>query len=167
MTRSLLCCAFLAAGISSAAAAQENELVILMPANPLNVVGVSMDGSGNRLEIFQEHFGGGAANAIVGSITGENNGGPEGSTFSAGHLLRTGLTPGTLSQSGFGNTIRFAVTGSENLFAFSQQGTGNTITASIQGVGNQAAVSQTGNNNFASFSQNGIGNSVSIMQKSW
>lgn len=147
-------------------AAAENELVTLLPANPLNVASVAMTGDGNRLVISQLHFGGDGANAISVSIEGNRNGGPEGAVFS-GPAAATGLSPGSLMQSGFGNAIELAVAGDDNLFAVTQSGSGNVAIGAITGFANQAAIVQVGVGNVASFSQNGIGNIVSISQHSW
>lgn len=147
------------------ASAVSNELVLLSGKQFLNSAEIVMEGDGNRLEISQEHASGGL-NTIIATIRGDLNGGPLGATFTGAARL-TGLQPGTLTQSGFGNAMTVEVEGSGNLFAFAQIGNGNTLRASITGHSNQAAVLQTGMNNFASFSQHGIGNIVSITQHSW
>lgn len=160
----MLACAALL--VSASAAAASNELVLITEASFLNRAELTINGNNNRLVITQDHTGGYGANSIVATINGDLNGGPLGASFS-GVAARSGLRPGTLSQSGFNNSMAIEVNGSSNLFAFAQSGSGNMLRASITGHDNQAAVIQTGVNNFASFSQNGIGNIVSITQNSW
>ncbi len=156
-----------AAAISAtAAAAGNNELVLLSQDEFLNRAEVAITGNQNRLMISQEHTGGIGLNTITATINGDLNGGPLGASFT-GAARQTGLQPGKLSQYGFNNAMTIEVNGNSNLFAFSQNGSGNTLRASITGYENQAAVMQTGVNNFASMTQNGIGNIVSITQNSW
>lgn len=149
-----------------AGAANANELVLLNEDGLSNHALATMEGSGNRLEIVQQHTGGLGANSIIVAIHGDLNGGPLGASFS-GAATRTGLQPGRLMQEGFNNAMTIAVNGSGNLFAASQIGSGNSLRGSITGNANQAAVMQTGIGNHAGFSQNGTGNIVSIVQRSW
>lgn len=166
MKRLAALAAVAAFAMSSTFAFAKNELVLLSEQDFFNKVSVSIEGNGNRLEILQEHPGHGAANIINATIEGNNNGGPLDAAF-APRLQRTGLRPGTLSQSGFDNRMDIRISGSSNLFAFAQEGSGNRLTASMMGTSNQATVMQTGINNQASFSQSGIGNMINISQTSW
>ncbi|SKA26845.1 hypothetical protein [Consotaella salsifontis] len=159
-------CLAVAALLTAFPAAAENSLVILSDPGPLNATELTVAGSGNSLMILQEApLNAAAMNSIRVSLTGNGNGGPAGSSFT-GAALRSGLTPGSLTQKGQGNLVSLGVIGSHNLFAMLQQGDGNTIAASISGTGNQAAVQQFGGRNYASFSQTGMGNNVSIIQRS-
>lgn len=143
-----------------------NEL-ILISSDPLqNVATLELTGSSNRLQIVQEHFGGGSGNSIALTIDGDFNGGPLGAEFTGAARL-AGLQPGSLTQRGYGNSMTFDVIGSHNLFAAAQIGNNNVINAAITGSYNQASVMQVGNNNFVGFSQTGFGNTVSVMQTSW
>lgn len=144
----------------------KNELVILSQESFLNVARIEVDGDANSLTILQEHKGGGAANVLDVSLTGDGNGGPLGAAFT-GAALSAGLQPGTITQRGFGNMMAVDVTGSRNLFAFAQNGSENALSGTITGMNNQAVVSQTGYNNFTAFSQTGNGNTISVMQTSW
>ncbi len=154
------------AGFTGGAAQASNELVILTQSELLNSTSLNVEGDFNRLEIVQEHSGGGGANVIDLTVRGDLNGGPLGSAFT-GPALSTGLAPGTIVQRGFANAITATISGTGNLFAFAQIGSGNSLTASVTGNDNQAAVLQSGSNNHAGFTQSGIGNAISIVQKSW
>jgi hypothetical protein len=160
----LLACASIVAPLQAAHAA--NDWILRSNDDLLNSVAVEIEGDFNRLQIVQDHMGGGGANTLTVNIDGDFNGGPLGAKFTGAALL-PGLTPGSLTQRGYGNTMSFDVSGSHNLFAAAQMGNSNTIMASITGTANQASVMQSGNNNFVAFSQNGIGNTVSVMQTSW
>jgi len=152
--------------LAPSAATAKNKLIVLNNDQFLNKAYVAVEGGSNALEIVQEHTGGAGANTLTAKINGDFNGGPLGSSFT-GTAQSTGLRPGTLTQSGFNNSMNLAVNGSHNLFAFAQIGSGNVLHASVTGHSNQAAVLQSGNNNHAVFSQNGTGNLVSITQRSW
>lgn len=143
-----------------------NELILTTNNATTNSAVLDIAGHGNRLEIQQNFTSGPLGNSIQIQIHGNLNGGPSGSSFS-GAALHSGLTPGLLIQSGFGNAMSFEVAGSNNLFAAAQYGESNMITASIVGSGNQASIVQNGNGNFVGFSQTGFGNTVSITQTSW
>lgn len=147
-------------------ATANNKLILLNNDQFLNKVYVAVEGGSNALEILQEHTGGAGANTLAAAITGDFNGGPLGSSFT-GAAKSIGMRPGTLTQSGFNNSMNLTVNGSHNLFAFAQIGSGNVLHGSVTGHSNQAAVLQSGNNNHAVFSQNGTGNLVSITQRSW
>jgi hypothetical protein len=147
-------------------AAAENALVILSSATSLNSSELLVSGNNNQLTILQEApLGAAGGNSIRVSLSGNNNGGPEGSTFT-GAALTSGLMPGSLTQQGQNNTMSLDVIGSSNLFAMLQQGDNNAVVGSITGSNNQAAIQQIGGNNFASFFQTGMGNNVSITQRS-
>jgi hypothetical protein len=160
----LLACAAALAPLQAAHAA--NDLALASNDNLLNSADIAILGNFNRLQIAQDHFGGGSGNTLSVSIDGDFNGGPADETFSGAALLPE-LAPGSLIQRGYGNSMSFDVSGSHNLFAAAQVGNNNTIMASIIGASNQASVMQSGNSNFVAFSQNGIGNTVSVMQTSW
>lgn len=166
MNRLLMTAVCAAAMLSATTAMASNEWVRLTQDETLNHARVTMTGNDNRLLIVQEHTGAGGRNMIAVTIDGELNGGPLGAEFT-GPARLSGLQPGRLSQSGFGNSMAIEVTGTSNLFAFAQTGSGNVLRASITGYSNQAAVVQTGIGNHATFSQTGIGNIVSITQNSW
>ncbi|WP_442582187.1 hypothetical protein ACSBOB_09620 [Mesorhizobium sp. ASY16-5R] len=152
--------------LASAPAQASNELVILNEDEVSNSLMLDVNGSFNAVSVPQVHNGLGAPNMIVLDIKGDFNGGPLGASFT-GAALSVGLTPGSITQSGFDNRITASVIGSHNLFAFAQEGSGNRIGASISGTANQAAVTQNGINNVVGFSQTGIDNIVSISQTSW
>lgn len=143
-----------------------NELILITNNTVTNSAVLDVIGYGNRLEIQQNVTSSPLGNSIQVQIHGNLNGGPSGSSFT-GAALRSGLTPGSLVQNGFGNSMSFNVSGSNNLFAAAQYGNSNMITASIAGSGNQSSVVQNGNGNFAGFSQTGFDNTVSITQTSW
>ena len=155
----LLTSGLLAASPASAA----NDVLLRDPDNLDNLATLNISGDLNVLMIEQTLTGGSDANSVTVSVSGNRNGGPQGSSFT-GTPAQSGLTPGALIQSGFGNVMTVSVTGDDNLFAFSQVGNRNNIQATMIGYSNQAAVSQVGNGNFASFTQNGVGNMVNIRQ---
>ncbi|TPL03509.1 hypothetical protein FJ981_26375 [Mesorhizobium sp. B1-1-4] len=152
--------------LASAPAQAGNELVILAQHGLSNSLMLDVSGSLNAVSVLQAHQGLGAANVIDVNIEGDFNGGPLGPSF-IGAILSAGLTPGSITQSGFDDHIIASVTGSYNLFAFAQEGSGDRLTASISGMANQAAVTQSGRNNVVGFSQSGNGNTVSVSQTSW
>lgn len=166
MNRRAVSAAIAALLTATTGAMASNELVLLTHDEFLNRAEIAITGNDNRLVISQTHTGGAGSNSIAATIDGDLNGGPLGASFT-GPALALGLQPGTLSQSGFNNTMAIRVEGTSNLFAFAQIGSGNALHASIVGHSNQAAVMQTGTGNHAGFSQNGIGNIVSISQVSW
>lgn len=143
-----------------------NEMILRNPDDLANLASFDITGSHNRLVIDQVSTGEGAANGVAVVIAGDRNGGPDGAAF-RGITTRNGLAPGSITQTGLGNSVRFGVSGSDNLFAVMQSGNSNTVLASITGHNNQSSVSQTGNGNFASYSQNGIGNMISVRQTAW
>ncbi|MFI0848847.1 hypothetical protein [Mesorhizobium sp. IMUNJ 23232] len=152
--------------LASAPAQARNELVILTENELSNSHMLDVNGGFNAVSVLQVHNGFGAPNMIDLDIKGDFNGGPLGASFT-GAALSVGLTPGSITQSGFDNRITASVTGSHNLFAFEQDGSGNRIAASISGTANQTAVTQAGINSVVGFSQTGIGNIISISQTSW
>lgn len=152
--------------LASAPAQASDERVILTQHELSNSLIFDVSGSLDPVPVLQAHHGLGAANEIDVDIKGDFNGGPLGGSFT-GAAPSIGLTPGSLTQSGFDNHIKASVTGSRNLFAFAQEGSGNRLTASVSGIANQAAVSQTGFNNVVGLSQSGIDNMIGISQTSW
>jgi hypothetical protein len=158
--------AYAAAFVPLHGANAANESILMTNNAALNDAAVEIDGDFNRLVIAQDHAGGSAGNSISVNIKGDFNGGPTRAGFTGAALL-PGLAPGSLTQHGYGNSMSFDVSGSNNLFAAAQTGSYNTIMASISGSANQASIAQTGNSNFVAFSQNGIGNTVSVTQTSW
>lgn len=153
--------------MGTVSAAQAANEMILLDASDLTQVAVfNIEGNFNRLVIDQQLEAEGTGNTIEVSIEGNFNGGPEGSSFT-GVAAELGISPGSLSQSGFGNQIGIEVSGERNLFAVAQTGSNNNVRGMIIGSDNQAAIMQQGMNNFVSFSQNGIGNMISVRQISW
>jgi hypothetical protein len=131
-----------------------------------SVANLTFDGDDNGLSILQIFKNGVGPNTLGVNITGDLDGGPLHAVFDA-PLAVAGLTPGQLSQTGYGNEMKFTVKGSRNLFAASQDGARNVLTAMITGDSNQAAVSQTGSGNTLSFTQNGNGNRLTVIQRSY
>lgn len=166
MKTSLMSVAFAASLISAMPALASNDMILLNPDDLSNFATFDISGTSNRLVITQEHSGAGDRNAVDVSIIGDRNGGPVGVSFT-GVATDVGLDPGSLLQSGFGNSIKARIEGDDNLFAVAQIGNNNSVEATIVGFSNQAAVSQIGNGNFTSLSQNGIGNIISVRQISW
>ena len=158
--------ALAAVAFSAQAAQAANDIHLLAVDTIANTALLQIDGNQNRLQIMQDSSGFSSGNTLTLTIKGDLNGGPLASRFTGAALL-PGLEPGSITQTGQGNSIAMDVLGSNNLFAVAQNGTGNIVTASITGLANQASVSQVGNNNVAGFSQSGIGNIVSITQRSW
>jgi hypothetical protein len=155
--------AILAATLSGAAA---NEQYLYQSTSDANVLALSIEGDLNQLSIVQEFVGAGGGNNIVVSIVGNRNGGPAGESF-GGVAQQSGLTPGSLYQSGHDNHMDIDVNGNGNLFAFAQVGSHNALTAQMSGSYNQAAVYQSGVGNVVNFSQVGNGNMISVVQTSW
>ncbi|MFD2648834.1 hypothetical protein ACFSX5_13675 [Devosia albogilva] len=148
-------------------AAHASNPMLLLNQSDLNQLAViETTGNANLLVIVQQSAAAEAGNRINVSIVGDGNGGPEGRNFS-GQPAELGLTPGNLTQIGFGNAIEVTVTGERNLFAVAQLGNSNTVRAAITGSHNQAAVMQTGVGNFTSIAQSGVGNSISVQQTTW
>lgn len=154
------------ASSSSALAINNNDISLLRSGDLVNASLLAVEGSFNKLSIEQIHTGTGAKNSVSLDIKGDRNGGPVGAKFSP-VVAKTGLQPGSVLQSGFGNGVSITVRGEDNLFAVGQVGNNNVVSGSITGSHNQAAVMQTGNNNFASFTQNGVGNMISVRQIGW
>jgi hypothetical protein len=120
---------------------------------------------------------GGSGNTLNVSIYGNRNndpllGGFHSPSLSTALGAAAGVSsfgPGTIYQSGKGNTITLDVgtataDSNRNLFAFAQSGNSNGIVGSVNGIGNQAVVVQTGDGNFTSFSQIGNFNVVGLSQ---
>lgn len=136
-------------------------------ANGLNFLTLDVLGHDNTLEIVQTHIGPATApNTMTISITGNANGG-HGGGWHRDLFTASGLHPGRLEQSGWGNTMALAVVGDGNLFGLRQVGSGNTISGTVTGYGNAVAVAQLGTGNTASFSQTGHGNAIMISQRSY
>jgi hypothetical protein len=168
MKTALLIAALLAAGFATGSAHASNGLYITnLGDNLLNVATATAEGSGNALWITQTHDQPGAANTLSIDLHGDLNGGPTGSVFGGSLTASTGLIPGRVEQTGYGNAIGMHVTGSSNLFAITQIGASNTLTAMVNGNNNQAAVYQMGTGNALSYSQIGNGNMLSVVQRSW
>ncbi|MCA0922087.1 hypothetical protein [Pseudooceanicola nanhaiensis] len=129
-----------------------------------NFVGLTISGLENTLVIEQTYTAGTvtAPNSIQVDIVGDNNGG--GAAWPSGALIETGLTPGSLFQSGAGNDIAISVTGHGNLFAVRQVGYANSVAGQITGTGNAAAITQGGTGNHVSFSQTGQNNTIVVSQ---
>lgn len=136
-----------------------------------NIADIDVRGNANFADISQSGLFG-VANSLTLAIHGDRNNAPVLGGFSgpAGSVAASaGLMPGSIVQSGSGNTIAMAVgtttlSANANMFAFSQNGSGNAIAGSIVGNGNQAAVIQAGNGNITSFSQVGNDNVIGISQ---
>jgi hypothetical protein len=137
-----------------------------------NKATVAITGNRNALVIDQQGknkldldlFGNGNNNTTGGL-------GPSGSFTGTALAAATAgsLTPGVISQIGFGNSIDLTVgtdmaNADDNLFAFGQHGTGNQIDGTIKGGSNQAAVVQAGNWNSIHFRQLGVGNVMGALQ---
>ncbi|MEP9374466.1 hypothetical protein [Mesorhizobium sp. KR1-2] len=145
-----------------------------------NSANVLFKGNNNHLDITQAKSGFGSGNTLNVTLYGNyNNDAPGFSSpvlthavglarsIAGGSSLSFG--PGTIYQSGNGNTITLdvgtATTNSNgNLFAFVQSGNTNGIVGSINGMGNQAVVVQSGDGNFTNFSQIGNFNVVGVSQ---
>jgi len=153
------------AGLTGQAALASNGLYITTNDKEHNLADLTATGNGNALSIVQSYDGLGDANALTVSLDGDLNGGPLGAAF-GGLPARLGLVPGSVQQTGHGNTIGLSVTGSSNLFAMSQIGVSNSVIGSIIGNNNQVAVIQRGMGNSLSFTQNGTGNMLSVVQQS-
>lgn len=166
MYKTMLVVAFVGILMSATPAAAHNEMILLNPADLSNLAVFSIEGNGNRLVIDQTNPGSGTANVVRVSITGNNNGGPEGAAFT-GVAGRSGLQPGNIVQNGLGNEVVLTVQGNANLFAAAQSGNNNAVVGRMIGTANQSAITQVGHNNFASFSQSGIGNIINVRQTSW
>lgn len=151
---------------NSSALANNNEVFLIRSGDLVNVSLLAVEGSFNTLRIEQLHTGLGAANSVSLEVKGNRNGGPVGAEFSP-VAAKSGLKPGSVVQSGFGNEVSMTVRGEDNLFAIGQVGNNNVVFGQVSGSHNQSAIMQTGNNNFASFTQNGIGNIVSVRQSGW
>jgi hypothetical protein len=138
-----------------------------------NSAKVAITGSSNALVIDQQGkneldldlFGSGNNNTAGGGL------GPSGGFTGTALAAATAgsLTPGLISQIGFGNSIDLTVgtataDADDNLFAFGQHGTGNRIDGTIKGGSNQAAVVQAGNWNTIHFRQLGVGNVMGALQ---
>jgi hypothetical protein len=152
-------------GMADAAIAS-GEQYLYQTSGTENLLTLGIAGDLTQLSIVQEFIGGGDGNTMAVSITGNSNGGPQGASFT-GVAAQTGLTPGSLYQSGYGNSMNIDVNGTGNLFAFAQVGSHNALTAEIVGSYNQAAVYQSGAGNVVNFSQHGNGNVISVVQTSW
>ena len=142
-----------------------NDYILVNPNDLSNLATIEMSGDNNMLMIDQVAPLGQPGNAINVSLTGNNNGGPAGSSFRTPDA--DGLMPGSLIQHGFGNAIDVAVSGSDNLFAIAQYGSSNTARAQITGIENQFVIHQTGTGNFANLVQNGTGNTAIVTQIAW
>jgi len=151
--------------LAGQAALASNGLYITTDDKEHNLADLTATGDGNALSIVQSYDGLGGANSLTVSLDGDLNGGPLGAAF-GGLPARLGLVPGSVQQTGHGNTIGLAVTGSSNLFALSQIGVNNTVIGSIIGTNNQVAAVQRGTGNSLSFTQNGTGNMLSVVQQS-
>jgi hypothetical protein len=158
--------ALILAAASTSAARSANPMILLDQSDLSQLAVVDVTGDGNRLAIVQTGPAAKPGNRVAVSIKGDGNGGADGASFT-GRPASLGLTPGSLTQSGFGNSMNVAVVGDGNTFAVAQLGNYNAVVATITGSNNQAAVSQTGVGNFASVAQTGIGNSISVQQTSW
>lgn len=155
--------AILAGAFAAAPAFASNDMILRNPDDLSNLAIIDIAGNHNRLVIDQTLAGSGPANALDVGISGNRNGGPEGTSF-RGVAARNGLAPGSLTQQGFGNSVRLEVVGDDNLFAIAQLGSRNTVEARVTGYNNQASVYQSGTGNFAYFSQTGMGNIVNVRQ---
>ena len=133
----------------------------------------NITGTGNHADIEQTKSGLGGANGLSLTLVGDyNNNNPDLSDFSgvaAAAALSSGLRPGSIQQTGSGNSITMDVgkpgSGSNgNVFAFLQDGGYNTIKGSVLGNSNQAVVVQNGGSNFTSFSQIGSFNIIGVNQ---
>ena len=160
--------ALLAASTVAHATPDDNIITLLSDTNQEgNTLDLIITGDANSLVLEQTAtLDTGSGNLMEISITGNNNGGALGGSFS-GVALNSGLEPGHLQQTGWDNSMHIDIQGSDNLFAARQEGQGNSLTATIEGYNNQAAVLQVGQNNHASISQTGMGNAISISQRSF
>ena len=139
-----------------------------------NDAAVNIVGDSNFADIAQTKRGIGRVNTLTLNIFGNNNNNPTLPTFggdAATAALGTGLKPGSIIQSGAGNSITMNVGSStqpsaadDNVFAFLQNGGHNTIVGAVLGHSNQAVVVQNGAGNFTSFTQTGNFNIIGINQ---
>lgn len=132
-------------------------------ANGVNIADVTISGKANDLGITQLSSGGSSSNIARVSIVGDRNGGVAGGSILPA-FAALGLVPGTIVQSGEGNSITLTVVGNDNLFALGQIGSGNVIAGMIGGTENKVAAIQTGNGNTLSFSVIGTGNTLTVSQ---
>lgn len=161
----------------------DNDVSVMQSGN--NSADVQLNGgvsgsldSDNNLLVIDQSGGTFGENTITVGLWGDDNnrstGGNNGNGFSGDAAtfaaLDGRLVPGTLTQSGSGNSILLEVGSSgteadDNLFSFLQDGNRNSITGSIaSGFGNEVAVVQVGSDSSTSFSQTGNYNNLGVSQ---
>lgn len=131
------------------------------------------EGDGNKVNVKQDHNGVSFGNGLTGNtaqitIYGDNNNKSLAFTGDASDL-GTGLTPGSIVQSGAANLVTLNVgssgfDSSSNAFAAKQSGTLNSLTGNIFGNHNQLVVAQSGDTNAATLLQSGDYNNAAVSQ---
>ncbi|MGB3539442.1 MAG: hypothetical protein WBA42_14890 [Mesorhizobium sp.] len=133
------------------------------------------EGSGNKLDVRQDHNGVSFGNGLTGNtaqitVFGDgNNASANGGFFGDMATLAAGLTPGSIVQSGAANLVTLNVgsngfDSNSNAFAVRQAGTSNSLTGNILGNHNQSVVAQSGDSNITTLLQSGDYNGAAVSQ---